>query len=426
MRDKTFAIGWFVTFLLGLILAGAANYVIDPYGMFEVKRIEGLNEIKPAAATRVTTAKVYQVLKAHPRSLIVGNSRPELGLNPQNACWEAYEQPVYNTSLPGQSFYRQVRYAQHAMATGDVGTVLLGLDILDFLVDRNRPERIGPGWPNPKQETRSWLVQPDAQAEPGFLLAPLDGDCRARTSVQALADSAYTVMSQGNPDVSTRTALGFNPGERTYGAIIRNEGVKVLFQEKNKSIAARLTGQDLSVRTPGGKLSPTFAVLEGFLNYARVKGVRVIPFINPYHAEYMLLLDRAGLWGDFDEWRREVTRIVEQTGDGPLWDFNGFNGYTTEGVDTVAAKGEALAWFWEPSHYRQELGDIMLSRMLDRHCDSKELNEDFGVQVTQKTIDDRLEGLALQRDLYMLANPNDVLRLSKLVKRQEEISLATQ
>lgn len=424
MREKVFALSWFILFLLLLGLAAAANYVIDPYAMFEVKRVEGVNAIKPAAATRVTTAKVYQVLKAEPGALIVGNSRPELGLDPHNACWPSAS--VYNTALPGQSFYRQIRHAQHAMAAGEVDTILLGLDILDFLVDRDRPARIGQGWPDSRQETRSWLVLPDGQPDPDFIWDRLDDGFRAVMSVKALADSVQTLVSQGNPDVSTRTALGFNPGERTYGGTIRNEGVAVLFRQKNKSIADRLTGQALSLTTPEGELSPTFAVLEGFLNYARLKGVRVIPFINPYHADYMLLLDRAGLWPEFDAWRWEVTTIVDRSGFGPLWDFNEFSDYTTEAPATVAAKGEALDWFWEPSHYRRELGDIMLSRMLDRRCHDKALPADFGVTVTPQTLDDRLEDLALERDLYMLAHPDNVLRLSKLVKRQGEVSLATE
>lgn len=419
MKAKTFTIGWIICFLLGLALAGVANYVIDPYGMFEVARIDGLNRIKPAADTRVVTAKNYQVLSAAPRTVILGNSRPEMGLDPANECWSAGEQPVYNISLPGQSLYRQVRYGQHAMAAGNVDTVMLGLDVLDFLVDRNRPERSGPGWPDPRQETRAWLVKPDGQADSGFLLDRLDDGFRAVMSVQALADSIQTVLQQKNPDVATRTALGFNPGDRTYGAIIRNEGVKILFDQKNQNIAARLTEQALFMTTVDGGLSPDLAVLKGFLAYARLKNVRVIPFINPYHADYMMLIDRAGLWDEFDAWRREVTRIVAESGHGPLWDFNGFNAYTTEGLSDIASRGEALSWFWEPSHYRSELGDIMLSRMLRRDCHDEDIpGVEFGVTVTPDSIDARLEDLALERDLYILSHPDDVMRLSKLVQKQ--------
>ena len=114
-------------------VAAAFNYFIDPYGLFGSERIEGLNAIKPSSVTRMRMVKPYQVLRKSPRTLIAGNSRPEIGFDPQGACWSDEFKPVYNLSMPGSHVYLQSRSIQHALETGTVRHIFLGIDFLAFL-----------------------------------------------------------------------------------------------------------------------------------------------------------------------------------------------------------------------------------------------------------------------------------------------------
>ena len=73
-------------FLLAACMAAlgtaAVNYLVDPYGLFGVKQIEGFNARKPASAERVRVIKSYLAEQTRPRTVIGGNSRPEMGLDP--------------------------------------------------------------------------------------------------------------------------------------------------------------------------------------------------------------------------------------------------------------------------------------------------------------------------------------------------------
>ena len=86
---------WLVVVLAFLFAMATLNYLVDPYGMFDTDRVNGLNVSKPAANTHVRLAKPYQVTGFAPRAIIGGNSRPEMGLNPENVCWPEDIRPVF-------------------------------------------------------------------------------------------------------------------------------------------------------------------------------------------------------------------------------------------------------------------------------------------------------------------------------------------
>ena len=128
------------------------NYVVDPYGLFGMRRIPGFNELKPTASERVRVIKPYMASRAKPTVVIGGNSRPEMGLNPQSACWQDADKPVFNTGIPGADVFMQTRYVEHAVESGKAKRALFGVDFLDFLVDASKPtgeldwDRIGSGF----------------------------------------------------------------------------------------------------------------------------------------------------------------------------------------------------------------------------------------------------------------------------------------
>ena len=82
------------------------------------------------------------------------------------------------------------------------------------------------------------------------------------------------------------------------------------------------TENDLSLRDAGGgHRAHTFDALEEFLIRARDAGLRVILFINPYHADYLLLIEQTGKWPLLEGWQRELVHVAERH-QVPLWDFN--------------------------------------------------------------------------------------------------------
>ena len=136
---------WFLATALILLVVAAINVVVDPYGIFRLVDRPGLNSVKPTAASRGPMAKAYQVLRVQPKTLILGNSRAEVGLDPNHPAWPQTARPVYNAALPGTGTATSLRYLQHVLAatagnpTAQPTLVLWGVDFMDFLTDPAQP-----------------------------------------------------------------------------------------------------------------------------------------------------------------------------------------------------------------------------------------------------------------------------------------------
>ena len=137
MSSKTY-LGTILVLLSILAIGGTAFiYLIDPYGIFGSPLIDNVNIRKPKAGTRVRISKQYQVERIQPVTLILGNSRPEMGLNPGHICWQKMAKPIYSLTIPGAGMYMQARLFQHAVAVAPIELTLMGVDFIDFLVDEN-------------------------------------------------------------------------------------------------------------------------------------------------------------------------------------------------------------------------------------------------------------------------------------------------
>ena len=166
----------------------------------------------------------------------------------------------------------------------------------------------------------------------------------------------------------------------------------MLFVQKNQEVHARLQREDLSLHDAGGQRAHAFDALKDFLAWARDTGLRVILFINPYHADYLLLIEQAGKWPLLEGWKRELVHVAERH-QVPLWDFNVLEPRTSEPPPAAGDRKTILQWFWEPAHYRKELGDVMLATMLDRPCQTVTNTVPFGGRISRPMVDAYLEGL---------------------------------
>ena len=357
-------------FALACIAAAGLNYVVDPYGLFGTPRIQGFNAIKPAAAERVRVTKPYMATAARPVTVIAGNSRPELGLDPQSSCWPDDYKPVFNAGIPGASFYMQTQYAKHALMAGGGKRVLLAVDFLDFLTNTAAPATPH-DWPAlarsyagrlhiPSEDVPAWQsMQLQAQDQLGALF-----------SLTTLADSLGTVANQRAPFTADRRADGFNPG-RDYQAIIRSEGQHVLFKQKNTELRARLSSPALGLYRQGQQSSESLEALRNFLGWAKQRDVAVTLFINPYHADYHRIIAESGLSDTNAQWAKRVAEIASAAAV-PFLDFNAQGFDLDETPPGPGVRGKHIQWFWEPAHYTAKLGEAMLERILGQNTCSRQ------------------------------------------------------
>ena len=350
------------------MLAGATiatNYLVDPYLVFGTPRIKGFNKTKVEISNYVRTSKVYQPTFARWDTLIVGNSRVEMGLNPDHACFEKTGATVYNLGIPGAGVGQQLAYAANVIYRQPIKRVFLSIDFVDFLV---REEDRSPTTFHDAAATSNLPLLMNGAANPAYRWRVVEDRYKALFSLGALASSARTIMGQSaaGPD---RTESGFNPAQ-DFARATEIEGAGALFAQKLASLETRYQAP-WSLRYSDGSLTQDFERLSAFVTIAASRDIEVIVFTNPFHTQFWTLLENKGLSGLHAEWIDLVVTQLSSSQQSALWDFSGESVFIREEVPPLGQRSGPLRWFWEPAHYRSELGDLMLDTMLQGTCQSR-------------------------------------------------------
>lgn len=346
-----------------------ANYFIDPYGITGTQRVPGLNQYKADINDRVRLLKKYQPLRGEFNAVIAGNSRVEMGLDPGHRCFGEAGLAPYNAGVPGASLRRQLQYALNVIHAQPVRRVIIGLDFADFVSANPAPVANRASLRDIADSDFRFL--PTGQESPSFLQTAALDFYQALFSLDALASSARTVAMQGEsaPD---RDLAGFNPA-RDMAHAVRVEGPHALFEQKLVSLEASYARPRL-LFAPGASANAQLLDIGEFLDLAREMALQVDLLIGPSHQSYWDMLERKQLLPLYDRWREAVTELARaraQTQTVSLWDFARVSPYIDEPVPAAGTRAEPLQWFWEPVHYRRELGDLMLDAVLAQECSSE-------------------------------------------------------
>ena len=128
-----------LTFVVVGLLAGGLIYIVDPYAQHDTTLIGGFNEIKPRSRTHLRAAKEMRLLRAKPTTVILGNSRADIGFDPKSAKWPAQMQPAFNFAIPGEPMSGTLERYRFSVRDHAPKYILLPLDYMDFLSEKAGP-----------------------------------------------------------------------------------------------------------------------------------------------------------------------------------------------------------------------------------------------------------------------------------------------
>lgn len=357
---------WMLATLVGTIAACAAfNVFIDPLGIFGSPRIPGLNAAKPDLDHHRDLARWQSARHICPTAGIFGNSRAEIGFDPEHAAFHRQRIEAFNHAIPGTSITTSLDQLNWLRAAGCAPkVVILGVEFFDFL-----------GAPRGRA-----LPVPETDVPPR-----LDSTTIAETvfSLTALRDSINTILIQRAPHAATITPRGFNPLNQ-YIPEVAHGGHYTLFRQRAEENLRNWMRKPRRIHPDDGGLSSDYAGLRAFLATVTKSADAVYVVIYPYHAEIRLMMERAGLGGLFAEWKRSIfdeTRALAKSGINlQVWDFSGLSPETLEEIPPRGDRSTHLRYYWEAGHFKKELGSLMLDRMLDG-------NGSFGTLLTADTLD---------------------------------------
>ncbi len=423
MRPARFIVAFLI--LLAACLAGVVviNLLVDPYSIFGVPRVAGFNAIKTNASTRASMVKAYQIERLGPRSVLFGTSRVDIGFDPNHAAWPASAQPVYNFGYPGVSLKKILPQFRHAAQAGPLKLALVGLEFQDFLNSKiSQPGDIS------EFERRLKTGDSSISANTRSIQKILDRTA-ATLTLKATIDSVETVVrqQQAYPDDVAENGLS---NENIIGRFARSDGHNDLFAQTDLNIIKSMDRDAVALSNTPQSRFPDIAHVRAIIEFCRQQNVDLYLFIPPYHADYLEIVDAAGLWDRFEGFKLALAMLVaEYQGSDShsrivLWDFAAYDIYSTEVVPPRGDRHTALQWFWEPAHFKKALGDMILSRMLGSG------QQGFGAKLSPASLPARLAADRESRSAYRIAHPDEVKRVAELVrsyrqKRDEQLLKST-
>jgi hypothetical protein len=384
---------WSTVALLAAV--AAVNLVVDPYGVFRVVDVDGFNMLKSQASERTQLFKHTGVERMRPRALVLGNSRAEIGFDPESPAWPVSALPVFNLALPGAGISAIAGDFSKALHRSDPRLVVVGLDFLDFRVDPSSDDTFQP---------------PPSMPYP---LHDMHERATALLTMNALVDSLATIRAQHEAYPTGLTDAGFNP-KRDYIGVARKEGYFAMFRQRNQENALAYVRGPKSVYQAGGRPAPGFDAVQNIIALARERGITLRFVIYPYHAHTLMLFHLTGLWPAYEDWKRELVRRVDAaqgTMDIELWDFTGFSPYADERVPPPGDTRTELQWYWEAGHFKKSLGDLLLADIFDTHGEGRR----WGSRLTEAGIEAHLHQQREARDDYGRSRTDDLNELRGLV-----------
>lgn len=392
---------WLTTLLTGGGFM-AVTVVVDPYDYWGQPRVRRVSEHKPLVHTHLAVAKRRQYLRERPRVVIAGNSRVDVGFDPGSPQWAASDQPVYNFGLPGMSVASVTETLAASMAEHSPQRLYLGVDFLDFIVTRDRWSEFSGG---------------PLRAEPETLGARVRRLSETSLSLDALMHAVITVMEQRKANPRDTRRNGFTPLEN-YHDHVRMEGHAALFEQRSREMVKRLLGEPRKLvwNAPGGNANWTR--LEQFLRFARSRGVKVVLFTYPYHAELLETLRQTGRWPEMREWQEQLTALAAREGV-TLWSFTGYDTYSTEPVPRPGDRTSRMQWYWEAGHFKPSLGELMIARMLERSG----APADFGRKLTPDGLDALSVALDTDAEAYRERPDASSVRVASYVSALGDLKL---
>src|SRR3954470_15321450 len=184
----------------------------DPYRMFGTPTVRGLTELKPRAAEQMGIAKTYQLERIAPKTLLLGNSRTEIGLDPTSSRFPAEQRPVFNAAYAGRDVCTSLLMLRDAMAVRIPERIILGVDYQDSLsVARAFSQPVSGQTPQKSDAERRLLVDDAGHRNPQREWQVWKDRLAATLTIDALLGSVRTLWDQNPARSSTMTALGFNP-----------------------------------------------------------------------------------------------------------------------------------------------------------------------------------------------------------------------
>jgi len=379
LSDQRFvqlAIGLTLLFIVALV---SLNYLVDPYNFYG-NNILRANKTQEIGQLRLS--KAINLKEKKPKSVILGTSRAEFGLDPDHS---RFSKPSYNVATGGSSIYELTHYLEYAIQQGELEQVLLVADFINFNSNEEKKVRDFETYFTGKNKY-SYL----------FSLATLKNTYLTWVGER---QKKYTLYDDNGQREKTHNSGNL---QRFGGQLKKIYSQATYFNGFDNNNHYRDTGRS------------SFLDFKRFLELSYKNNLTLDIVFGPNHILHWEAFDHSIGLDKWYQWKMDVVKLNEQVAEEfnaepfRVVDYAIYHDYTMEKLP-VSKRGE-MKFHWELNHYKSELGDILLNDLSNKHTL-------FGVALTSTTIGAHLE---LQADLREQYVDSDAYKKRVLIDRSKE------
>lgn len=408
--------GFAVTSLVGLMAVAAVNVTVDPYRIYRVTdntRFDGYRTTLDARTAKAE-ALVHGDDAGPWQGLILGVSRSEFSVNPEHPSFNGAR--VFNGSLLGCDMYEANAVFRTAIAHNDIRTIVFFCEFYMF---------------NQNEHGHADFFK--SRFYPGR--NPILYHVEAMTSLPSLKASLDTVRRARRKNPGETFENGFRPRELSIEDWSHGRKFEAELSRFVKKGSTYRTYR-YADSTPADSLPPFNAaqlnqdetdyrdMLRSLIRTCRERHIELHLVISPTHAALLEAKSEVGVWPVYEQWRRDLVSILAddaaahpQQAPFPLWDFAGFGGIHAEPV-ADGSQPSSMTYWWEVSHYKQVVGDAILSQVLGPEPDAAPLGL-VGVQLTSENVEARIADLRAQREDWLTSHPDQADWVKMVIQKQE-------
>jgi len=363
MNSKKWIKIWFIIIIM-IPIIGGFNYMIDPYGLYGTKYF---NFDKIKRSNKMRLIKAIKTKEIKPTSICLGTSRTEYGYDPTH---KYFIKPSYNLAVSGASMYETKLNFQNALKQGNLKKVLLVADYIMF----NEPDQ-------------KYINDFESYFEDKNIYTYL-------FSIDTLKDSLLTI--KGGDNGSIYLDNGQQEHYHNWKNILKNGG-HLAFMKKYEKNYYKDYSTNYTYKDTGKKSFPDF---EYIVKKCYENNIELDIIFGPSHIRQWEALNYYLGFDKWLQWKKDVVlsvnKIANQYGKKQfrIMDFSVYHKLTAEKVPTD--KNTKMKYHWEASHYKNELGKIVLDRLVG---DSK--FKDFGVELNLDNIDEHLRQQEINRHKFI-------------------------
>ena len=318
--------------------------------------------------------------KIRPNILLLGSSRTEIGINPDNIAEKIAPKTIYNGALSGATMVHIESMVHHTLASAVPERIILGTDFFMFNEHNNYPF------------TYPQLLKATPQGENSFyqlqryVLSLFSAD---------ITSASFSTLRDQKDGITRISPSGFHNYNHRTEKLRKREGLYQVFLKSEF-----LYAEDSWTPCANNSVNWEFGIekLRSLLRDTQRKDVEVTLFISPAHARLWLAMEHSGLWPEYEAWKRALTSLASEFENVQLWDFSQFNDFTQEALPPLGDKQSSMRWYYDVSHYHQDLGNLVLEHLVLGK--SQGINFEIANQLNNANIDAHLKGLREDLDKF--------------------------